>query len=186
MESMPSRTAVFPGSFNPLTVAHLAIAEQARRDHSLDAVHLVVSVVALDKPSPPGPPLSERLAIIERDLEATPWLTVHTTTHQLIADIARGYDAVIMGADKWAQVNDVSYYRSAAERDSLVSNLPEVIVADRSGSSAPDHMRLATNERFHDVSSTKARLGDRSMMAPHTSQAWYDESSDDASGDHVN
>ena len=40
-----------------------------------------------------------------------PELGVVVTDAQLIADIAAGYDVVVMGADKWAQVNDPAWYR---------------------------------------------------------------------------
>ena len=39
--------AAYPGSFDPLTIAHLAIAETAWSTHSLDRVDLVISQVAL-------------------------------------------------------------------------------------------------------------------------------------------
>ncbi len=174
MESSPTRRGVFPGSFNPLTVAHLAVAEQARRDHNLDSIDLVVSVIALDKPTPPGPPIDERIALIEKDLAETSWLSVSTTEHQLIADIASGYDVVIMGADKWMQVNNVSYYGSIEARDAALSRLPDVVVADRTGFSTPDELRLTTDPTFHDVSSTQARAGDRSIMAPRAAREWHD------------
>ena len=32
------------------------------------------------------------------------------TDAQLIVDIARDYDVVVMGADKWAQVRDAAWY----------------------------------------------------------------------------
>ena len=174
MESRSKRRGVFPGSFNPLTVAHLAIAEQARQHSDLDSVDLVVSHVALDKPSPPGPSLEERVALIERDLSDRDWLSIKTTEHQLIVDIAEGYDVVLMGADKWAQVNDATYYDSVDERDRAVSRLPEVIVADRNGFVTPEALRMATDESLHDVSSTAARSGDRSIMAPVAAEEWRD------------
>lgn len=167
-----NRRAVFPGSFNPLTVAHLALVEQARHDHNLDSIELVLSEVALDKASPPGPPLEERVALIAEDIAQYEWLAVRTTHHQLIADIADGYDAVLMGADKWAQVNDVSYYGSEAERDAALERLPQVIVADRSGFDVPGDVRMETDETLHDVSSTQARAGDRSIMAPHAAKKY--------------
>ena len=173
------RRGVFPGSFNPLTVAHLAIAEQARQHHQLDAIELVVSEVALDKPTPPGPSLTERISLIEADLADTPWLSARTTEHKLIADIAAGYDAVIMGVDKWVQVNDPSYYPTEADRDTAVASLPTVIVADRGGIEAPEDLRLKTNTAYHDVSSTAARNGNRSMMAPHAAEHWQDRAGGD-------
>ena len=44
-----TRRAAFPGSFNPLTVGHLAVAEAARAQCALDMVDLIVSRVALAK-----------------------------------------------------------------------------------------------------------------------------------------
>lgn len=166
----PPRRGVFPGSFNPLTVAHLAVIEQARRDYELDTVELVVSEVALDKGSPPGPPIADRIALISADIADYRWISVRTTRHQLIADIAQGYDAVVMGADKWEQVNDARYYGSEAERDDALRRLPQVIVAERSGFSAPDDLCMKTDPALHDVSSTRARAGDRSIMAPHAAR----------------
>lgn len=179
MESQPPRRGVFPGSFNPLTVAHLAIAHQARQKHNLDSITLVVSAEALGKPTPPGPPLSERIALIERDVAHLDWLSVEMTDRQLIVDIAMGYDVVVMGADKWVQVNDLSYYGSASERDAAVERLPEVVVADRTGFSPPKDLRLATDESLHDVSSTAARSGDRSIMAPIAAEEWQDHPEED-------
>ena len=166
------RRGVFPGSFNPLTVAHLEIAQRAKEEHDLDEVHLTVSRVALDKPSPPGPPFEERIAIIEDDAAEFDWLTVTTTDQQLIVDIADGYDVVIMGADKWEQVNDSSYYKSATDRDDALARLPQVVVAARTGSHVPEELLLETDEQFHGVSSTQARAGNRDAMAPRASERW--------------
>ncbi len=168
------RKGVFPGSFNPLTIAHLEVARRARIDHALDEVHLVVSEVALDKPAPPGPSFAERISLLKADAAEFDWLHVATTTEQLIVDIASGYDVVIMGADKWRQVNDVRYYASEAHRDDAVERLPEVVVAPRSGDHVPDDLRLETSAEIHDISSTRARAGDRTVMAPHAAAKWAD------------
>ncbi len=167
-----ARRGVFPGSFNPLTIAHLEIAELARTRHELDEVHFVVSTIALDKPTPPGPSLSERVGLIEADLAAHPHFEVRVTDRQLIADIAEGYDVVIMGADKWAQVNDERYYDSPADRDAAVARLPEIAVATRDGAPAPEELRLETPAELREVSSTAARDGRRDLMAPEAARDW--------------
>lgn len=59
------------------------------------------------------------------------WLGVVVTAEQLVADIARGYDVVIMGADKWAQLHDPGFYESEAARDDALARLPEVAIAAR-------------------------------------------------------
>ena len=168
------RRGVFPGSFNPLTVAHLEVARRAREEHDLDEVHLAISLVALDKPAPPGPPFEERIAIIEADAAEFEWLMVTTTDQQLIVDIADGYDVVIMGADKWRQVNDASYYESVTGRDRALARLPQVVVAARTGAAVPENLLLTTDEQFHGVSSTEARAGNRQAMAPRASERWRD------------
>lgn len=175
MVSNDRRCGVFPGSFNPLTRAHLEIARQARAAHALDEVSLVVSSVALDKPTPPGPPLERRIELIEADIIAEPWLRVEITELQLIVDIAAGYDVVIMGADKWHQVNDARYYGSPTERDDALARLPQVVVAPRAGSTAPGELRLETDPAIHDVSSTSARNGRRDLMAPRAAELWTDD-----------
>ena len=167
-----ARRGVFPGSFNPLTIAHLEIARIARESHGLDEVVLIVSKVALDKSTPPGPPLAERIRLIEADLAQYPWLSVAQTQDQLIADIAHGFDAVIMGADKWEQVNDVRYYGSTEAKDEAISRLPKVLVAYRDGSVAPEDHTIVTPEELRSVSSSKARAGERNLMAPHARKHW--------------
>ncbi len=167
------RRGAFPGSFNPLTIAHLELSQRARDDHDLDEVHLIVSEVALDKPSPPGPPFAERIAILEADAAEYDWLHVATTDQKLIVDIAQGFDVVIMGADKWHQVNDVKYYADSTERDDAVARLPQVVVAARTGTTVPDEFLLETDDSFHDVSSTAARSGDRDTMAPQAALRWH-------------
>ena len=94
------------------------------------------------------------------------------TQDQLIADIAHGFDAVIMGADKWEQVNDVRYYGSTEAKDEAISRLPKVLVAYRDGSVAPEDHTIVTPEELRSVSSSKARAGERNLMAPHARKHW--------------
>ena len=170
------RRGVFPGSFSPMTIAHLAVARMARDAHALDEVHFVVSQLALDKPAPPGPSLARRVELIEKELVDHPWLSVRVTELQLIADIATGYDVVIMGADKWEQVHDERYYASPEERDLAVARLPTVAVARRGDLAVADDVILETPEELHGVSSTDARQGRRDYMAPHASRHWDSDS----------
>ena len=63
--------------------------------------------------------------------EGRPWLTAGTTPHRLLADIAEGYDAVVLGADKWHQLLDPDWYGGRAERDDALRRLPTVALAAR-------------------------------------------------------
>ena len=58
------KKGVYPGSFNPPTVGHVAIVEAAIRLHQLDSIDLVISEVALAKPFIERPSLEERLQVI--------------------------------------------------------------------------------------------------------------------------
>ena len=93
------RVGCYPGSFDPPTIAHLAIAVMARRAARLDRVDLVVSEVALGKNAPRHAPFAVRLGVIEASIAHAPWLHLVVTDKQLIVDISAGYDVVIMGAD---------------------------------------------------------------------------------------
>ncbi len=170
------RRAAYPGSFNPLTIAHLAVIDAAHEQLGLDEIDLIVSEVALDKPAPPGPSLAERLALIESDLLDRPWARVRTTSRQLIADIASGYDAVVMGADKWRQINDVRYYAGVEDRNRAIAELPLVAIAPRDGDPTPlpddGIVVLDVAERYRTVSSTTARTSDPAAIAPAARRWW--------------
>jgi Cytidylyltransferase-like len=160
----PGQIAAFPGSFDPLTVAHLAIVDAAVAQLELVRVDLVLSEVAIDKDHGGHASLAERVAAIEAAArDGRTWLHARVTTDRLIADIALGYDVCVVGADKWHQLFDARFYGgSAAARDAAVARLPLLAVAPRDGS-APPHgdgfvlLDLAPEHRV--VSSTAVRAG---------------------------
>ena len=149
----------YPGSFNPPTVAHLAVAEAAVDAAGLDRLDLVISRVALGKEDLEVPTLAERVEVLEAVAATRPWLGVAVTDARLITDIARSYDAVVMGADKWRQVNDAHWYADEAGRDAAVAALPLVLVAPR-GDDRVDGVRLIDVDEAHrHVSATAVRDG---------------------------
>lgn len=125
------RVGVYPGSFDPPTIAHVHLAERAIEQCGLDRLDLVISVVTLGKTDDRLSPLADRLAALHRLADTDPALGVRTTEHSLLADIAAGYDLVVMGADKWAQLLDPSWYGSVAERDAALARLPQIALAPR-------------------------------------------------------
>ena len=157
------RVGCYPGSFNPPTVAHLAVAEAAVARAGLDRVDLVLSQVALGKDDLVAPTVDERRAVLAAVAATRPWLGVAVTDARLIADVAAGYDVVIMGADKWAQVLDPRWYGgSVAARDAALARLPGVLVAPRAGH-RPDGVELLdVPEHLGEVSASAVRSG-----APH-------------------
>jgi nicotinic acid mononucleotide adenylyltransferase len=171
----------YPGSFNPPTVAHLAIAEAAVRQAGLRRVDLIVSRTPLGKGDVARPTFEDRVAVLEAIAAARSWLGVRVTDGQLLADISAGYDAVIVGADKWAQVMDPAWYGgSVVARDAAVARLPRVLLAPRSAFPADGLEQLRVAPHHLDVSSTAVRAGRREWMAPEAAAfdaetgAWSD------------
>lgn len=156
---------VYPGSFNPPTRAHLEIALTARVAHGLERVDLAVSVVALGKETVHVPSIADRLEVIRASVAEIDGLGLVVTEAQLIGDIADGYDVVIMGADKWAQVNDPKWYDDdPAARDAVVARLPRLALAPRPPHEIPDEHRLPVPEDLLEVSSSAARAGRTEWM----------------------
>ncbi len=163
---------MYPGSFNPPTTAHLAIAEAAVRQYKLDRLDLVVSTVALAKEDVDRPRMADRLAVLESVAESREWLGVATTTKQLLADIAEGYDLLVVGADKWAQIHQDRWYQGPADKAAALARLPEVTIAPRPPHPVPESQALDLAGIFGDaharevaeISSSAARAGHRSWM----------------------
>jgi len=101
--------AVYPGSFNPPTVGHIEIVNSAINRFKVNEIHLVMSEIALGKEKLTGPSVSDRVEILEKSLSSIPEASVLKTSKQLIADIAEGYDVVILGADKWKQLTELDH-----------------------------------------------------------------------------
>lgn len=175
----------YPGTFDPPTVAHLAVAEAALHQGGLDAVHLVVSRSPLGK-TPSVPSFDDRLSVLAEVAASRPWLSVEVTEHRLIADVAAGYDAVVMGMDKWLQVVDPAWYGgSVIARDRAVASLPAVLVAVRAGAAhegdLPAGVRLLEVDPAHGpVSSSLVRAGRTEWMLEEAARfdaatgAWSD------------
>ena len=165
--SPSARRGVYPGSFDPPTVAHLAIADAARDAGALDVLELAVSRIALGKDAAGQRPVETRVAALERLATSRPWLRVVVTDAQLITDIASGYDVVVMGADKWAQVRDPVWYGgSTAARDAALARLPRVLVAPRAGFAVEGAEQLDIDAEHAGVSSSAARDGHHHLIAP--------------------
>jgi hypothetical protein len=170
----------YPGSFNPPTIAHLAVAEAAWRRCALERVDLVVSRVPLGKEEVEVPTFDDRVAVLEEMARARPWLGVRVTDARLLVDVAQGYDVLIVGADKWSQILDPSWYGSLAARDEALRRLPRVVAAPRPPHPVPPVEVLEVPDDHLTVSATEARAGRRDWMAPEAAEfdartgAWSD------------
>jgi hypothetical protein len=141
----------------------VAVADAAHRQCRLDRLDLVLSRQALAKEDGHHHSMDERVEALRRVAKGRPWIGVAVTDHQLIADIAEGYDIVVMGADKWRQLHDVAFYGgSAAARDDALARLPDVAIAPRPPTPIPIDAGAVVLDLPHhlaEVSSTGVREG---------------------------
>ncbi len=139
------------------------MADAAHRQCRLDRLHLVLSRQALAKEDGHHESLDARVDALRRVAAGRPWIGVEVTDRQLIADIAEGYDVVVMGADKWRQLHDVDFYGgSELARDEALARLPDVAIAPRPPTPIPiDAGAVVLDIPHHlaEVSSTAVREG---------------------------
>ena len=176
----------YPGSFNPPTLGHIAIAEAAIATHDLTSLDLVISARPLGKSAVRRPTLEHRQRVVELSVAHLDGASVLVSELRLIADLAAGYDVVVMGADKWEQVNDVTFYDSPADRDASLERLPTLAIAGRGNAQVPAGAELVLSGDYHHISSSAAREGAHHFMTPaaqafdlHTG-AWSDANRYDA------
>lgn len=151
----------------------MAVAEAAWRHDDLVRVDLVLSEAPLGKEHLGRSSLEARLEALRALALGRPWLGVRRTDAKLVAEVAAGYDIVVVGADKWAQLLDPAWYGGSLEaRDAAVASLPWIRVAPRPplGLPEPDPPRLeilALGAEHAEISSTAVRAG-RGEWAAYT------------------
>lgn len=165
---------MYPGSFNPPTVAHLAIAQAAIDQRNLETLTFAISKRALakeDVDQADRPRFVDRIAVMEQMVAGNDRFELLVTDQQLIVDIAASFDVVVLGADKWVQIQDPVFYGDdVTVRDRALDALPELALVPRppfptDGAPTLDlHADVAA--MIETVSSTLAREGDRSLMVP--------------------
>ena len=152
-------TAIYPGSFNPPTIGHLEIIRSAIEHLSLCRIDLAISEIALGKENITAPSIGDRIEVIQASVSGIPGAQVVRTSKQLIADIAEGYDVVILGADKWAQLQDLAFYKDEAHMRDCLQRLPRLAVAPRNNIPVPEEILLKVSEEISPISSSGVRQG---------------------------
>lgn len=167
----PSLVGVYPGTFDPATVAHVHLAEQAIAQLGLCRLDFAISTVTLGKDDDSLSPIEVRLDQLRTLTAGRDDLAVTASPKSLLADLAEGYDVVVVGADKWHQLLDPEWYGGIAARNAAMSRLPTVAVAPRPPWTTPDNdpsaapppditvVVLDTDPRHHPVSATAVRAG---------------------------
>lgn len=138
----PARVAMLPGSFDPITVAHAALAEASAS--WADLTILVYSVRTIAKGGDVEPPLLDEVARI-RSLEAfahaKPGVVVGLCSHGLLVDQVRAarelFEAadlrLAIGSDKLVQLLDPGWYEDAEAALGALFAHAEVSYALREG-----------------------------------------------------
>lgn len=134
------RVGILCGSFNPLTLAHTELAEQAHETYQLDYVFFTLAKVTVDKEQVTGLGLEDRLLLLSLYAERHDSIGVALVNRGLYVDQARAFRSLlgaqvelqfIVGMDKLVQILDPRYYqdREAALRQLFA--LSSLIVANR-------------------------------------------------------
>ena len=177
---------VFPGSFNPPTMAHLALLKQAwqfARLHGPMHVYAAISKEIIDKENVQRPLLVDRIILLDRVLRhhlrhtgimlfnRGLYVEQAEAVHTSFPQVTRLY--FLIGYDKIVQILDPHYYkdRDAALRELFA--LAELLVAPRGEAGAadlaqlldkPENRQFASqihvlplNAAYREISSTRIR-----------------------------
>jgi cytidyltransferase-like protein len=171
--TVPQRLGILPGSFHPITIAHVALAEAA-----LAHVEEVLFVMPREFPhkSYEGMPLERRLELVRLSIESNPQFSLAITEGGLFIDIAREIREIYPSAELWFLCG-----KDAAERivawpytgTTIEDQLGEygLLVADRQGHyEPPPHLAarirpLQLAGDYNEVSSTRIRDGDGAPLS---------------------
>jgi hypothetical protein len=124
-------------------------------------VDLVLSEVTLGKEHLGEGDAQRRADAARAVVGGRSWLAVVVSPQRLVTDLAQGYDAVVMGADKWRQVTDPAWYGGdPAARDAAVARLPRVLVAPRADDHPADVELLDVHPDHRHVRASAIRAGD--------------------------
>lgn len=188
--SSARRVGLLPGSFNPLTLAHIALAEAARRATRLDLVAWGIAARTVDKEEVLRATIPDRLAQLAAYTRSSPSDAVLLFNRGLYVEQAEALHAlmggavevaIVVGFDKVVQILDPRYYedREAALRE--LFDRATLVVAPRLRDNQATLLRLLAQPenaayaryitymdlapRFRDDSSTEARATLEAQLA---------------------
>jgi nicotinate (nicotinamide) nucleotide adenylyltransferase len=135
------RLGIFPASFNPPTLAHVALIRRARQRVNLDEILILLDAQAMGKRII-GAALQDRVLMLERLFQRDPKLSIGISNRGLFVEKLEPLRAMypfpvmftfIVGFDTILRVMDKRYY---SDRDKTLSRLfrqCEFLVANRDG-----------------------------------------------------
>ncbi|HZS03208.1 MAG TPA: hypothetical protein VFE37_31175 [Chloroflexota bacterium] len=138
---------VFPGSFDPFTAAHAALARAALRHGGLDSLLFLLSVHVVDKEDAAQAALADRALVLARYSARRPRCGVAVCNRGLYVEEAEALAPLlpagaalwfVIGFDKIVQVFDPRYYADRAAALDRLFALAGFLVAPRAGAGRRD------------------------------------------------
>ena len=140
LQPPPQRLGVLCGSFNPLTLAHVVLAQHACRAFHLDQLLYTVAKVTVDKERVTGMGLEDRLLLLLLHVEQQQHLGVALVNRGLYFEQAQAFQSLfdkpvelffIVGMDKLVQILDARYYQDREAALDQLFALTSLVVANR-------------------------------------------------------
>ncbi len=134
------RIGVLCGSFNPLTLAHTELADQACRTFQLDQLLFSLAKVTVDKEQVTGLGLEDRLLLLLLHAAQHPKTGVALVNRGLYVEQAQAFRTAfgqdislsfIVGMDKLIQILDARYYQDRDVALAHLFSLTSLVVANR-------------------------------------------------------
>ena len=140
LQPPPQRLGVLCGSFNPLTLAHVVLAQHACHAFHLDQLLYTVAKVTVDKERVTGMGLEDRLLLLLLHVEQQQHLGVALVNRGLYFEQAQAFQSLfdkpvelffIVGMDKLVQILDARYYQDREAALGQLFALTSLVVANR-------------------------------------------------------
>ncbi len=140
IRSTSHRIGVLCGSFNPLTLAHTELADQACRIFQLDQLLFTLAKVTVDKEQVTGLGLEDRLLLLLLYAAQHPKTGVALVNRGLYVEQAQAFRAAfgedislsfIVGMDKLIQILDARYYQDREVALAQLFSRTSLVVANR-------------------------------------------------------
>ena len=139
ISNQKGRLGIFPASFNPPTLAHLALIREAIKKERLNEVLVLLDMQAMDK-RPVKARFEDRLVMLKKVFERDPKISIGLSNHGLFLDkiepLRRIYpDPIalffIVGFDTILRVMDKKYYRNRRKSLDELFEQSRFLVANR-------------------------------------------------------
>lgn len=142
---------LLPGAFNPLTLAHLTLADSAKQANPGSMLYFIVNTTTINKEQIERASLLDRLLLLELVAQRERFLGVLVTNQGLYVDQAEVAHAVFPGAkelrfvigfDKIVQIFDPRYYTDKEAALKRLFTLTQLLVAPRGAHEVNDIVTL--------------------------------------------